>query len=388
MAGRVRCRTVRASIDDAEISESFAALLGGDDAQADLPVVWRKYRLIRRGGRRLARFLGLLGGSRTVALFPEVRAAVEAYTADVRAMLARDFAAPDLDRHRDPGKLRLAQALGQELDPDFDAAPAEEVAAFRLAWPGVKDCETVGLLLEACKVLIPHRQALAQQSDRFLRGAGYAFLPLAGLPELNYKALYHDPRLAPPGRAFLLAGLAKLHEVAHGLYKAVSLPDIDVERLIEVIMSALDEVRRYVPRCDEAFKHIADSVHLLRENFGGYHRDFMISNNPTIILENFVLDVSRQRAGSARLAGQFKRIILHYKRLAGDRQMDPRMRRLFSHVDTNLQELERLDGAAGEPEPPRPPPSEAARRRTDKRRLRRRRQRASKQRAQSGQAAE
>jgi hypothetical protein len=131
-----------------------------------------------------------------------------------------------------------------------------------------------------------------------------------------------------------------MYTIGHDVYEAVSAPDVDVSEFVGVIMSSIGEVKKHIPRCDQAFQKIIESVDLLKGNFNGYYKDYTASGNPTIIMENFVLDVSKNTKSSPAVTAQFRRIITHYRKLASQQASHPKLQSLFAQVDANFQELE------------------------------------------------
>jgi len=113
-------------------------------------------------------------------------------------------------------------------------------------------------------------------------------------------------------------------------------------------MSSIDDVKKQIPRCDQAFNKISESVGLLKGNFNSYYKDYISSNNPTIIMENFVLDVSKNTRASPVLTAQFRKIIAHYRKIASQQANNPKLQTLFQQVDKNFQELERQRKKADE----------------------------------------
>jgi hypothetical protein len=157
--------------------------------------------------------------------------------------------------------------------------------------------------------------------------------------------------------------LHKLYHVTHDVYEAASQPDVNVDDFVDVIMSAMDDLKKHIPRCDEAFGKIRASVDLLRGNFSRYHRDMKQAGNPSIIMENFVIDVSSSSGGtSLKVKQQFKKIIGHYRKLAQSRPMDQRAKSLFGEIDRNFAALEKTGGDSEdvEPEEPAAPAASAA----------------------------
>ena len=52
---------------------------------------------------------------------------------------------------------------------------------------------------------------------------------------------------------------------------------------------------------------------MLEDNFDGYYRESVEAANPSIIIENFIVDVSVNQQPSASLTGEFRRIIMFIK---------------------------------------------------------------------------
>ncbi|GBC36622.2 hypothetical protein GLOIN_2v1482498 [Rhizophagus irregularis DAOM 181602=DAOM 197198] len=126
-----------------------------------------------------------------------------------------------------------------------------------------------------------------------------------------------------------------------GVEDFTSSPDVNVDEFVEVIKTSIEEVRRHLPRCEMAFDKILTSVDTFKENFEKYYHDYIVSNNPTSIMENFIFDVSKTSDLSPDMTRQFQQIIAYYRKLAPLQTADPRLQNLFHHVDKNIQELER-----------------------------------------------
>lgn len=229
--------------------------------------------------------------------------------------------------------------------------PQATGAKFLEVFAAVKGCSVVNTAIVTCRNLIPHKKYIkdsADLKDKFImKSAGLTISPVEGLA-LNFKQLYTSDLLNTADRKFILLVLHKMWVISHDVYDAVSSPDIDVNEFVTVIMSSIGEVRRHIPRCDQAFDKIIESVDLLKGNFGGYYRDYVATSNPTIIMENFVLDVSKNTKSSPQVTAQFRKIISHYRKLASQHASHPKLQTLFQQVDRNFQELEKQDRATDE----------------------------------------
>ena len=347
MSGRIKSKVVNATLANKDILDMFQGVLGGSGSSA-LPITHQKYLRLRGHVERFIRLLSALGASSLLTThFPDVQAHVTAYIAALQGQFAASFSAPDFAEWL-PTLSGVAAAAGPTAD-DYSRVPAAAVAAFEKVFAAVKTCSLVNTALVTCKNLIAHKKALSDPADlrdKFLaRDAGMTFAPLPDLPQLNFKRIYNESAINAGDRNFLMVVLHKFLTISHDVYEALSAPDVDVEEFVQVIMGSIDSVKKQIPRCDQAFAKIVESVGLLRGNFGSYYKDYAASGNASIMMENFVLDVSKNTNTSPQVTGQFRRIISHYRKLASQQASNPKLQSLFSQVDANFKELEKVTGA-------------------------------------------
>jgi hypothetical protein len=345
---KIKSKVVKATLQNQDVLDMFHGVLGTSEGGATLSITYPKYLRIRTHADRFVRTLAALLESSVLERFPAPREHLGAYVAALRAQLAASFDAPDLGAYLRPaapapGAPATLEALLGETE-DYSKVPPEAAVAFGASFAAAKKCSLVNTIIVACKNLVPHKKSLETPGalkGRFLtKGGGLTFAPLPDLSQVNFKQIYTDGRLGAADREFVLTILHKLYTVGHDTYEAVSSPDVDVNEFVEVIMSSIGEVRKHIPRCDDAFRKIVESVDLLKGNFGGYYKDYVASNNPTIIMENFVLDVSKNTKSSPKVTAQFRHIIAHYRKLASQQASHPKLQSLFQQVDANFQELE------------------------------------------------
>lgn len=184
-------------------------------------------------------------------------------------------------------------------------------------------------------------------------------LHLFSFSSLNFKELYMSSFIgasAAPKSMYnnVLYMLYLIYNKCDQVYKLVSSPDIDVDKFSEALVANIATIKKQIPRCDEAFNKIEESVHLLRDKFGGYYKDFITSQNPGIIVENFVLDVAKDSKANSKVTRQFRQIIGFYKKRMQGQISDPKIKRIFDLVGANLNVLEKKtakrDGEAEEDE--------------------------------------
>jgi hypothetical protein len=348
MAGRARIKSkvVRSTLENPDVLDMFHGVLGtGRAGDYNLRIVYPKYRQLAEHCSRFIRILAAFAASAVMRRFPVAAASLAAYVDGLRAEEREVFTAPDLAALHPPGP--LGGLTGDTFD--LAAVTRDEYDAFAAAFTRVGESNLVDVAIVTCNELTAYRKQLEDAgalSAHFLtHTAGITFAPLPGLPAVNFKEIYNEAALADGDREFVLLVLHKLYRITYDLYRAKMAPDVDIDEFIRIVTESIGGLRKRIPRCDEAFDKILDSVHLLKDNFSGYYEEYVESDNPTIIMENFVLDVSAKTANSAVLKGQFSRIIKHYKNLAGEQVKNPQMRTLLSHVSNNLRELTKRDRA-------------------------------------------
>jgi len=144
-------------------------------------------------------------------------------------------------------------------------------------------------------------------------------------------------------KKYVLMFLHMMYNRTYEIYKIITSPDVDVDKFVEIVAKSIDEIKTKIPRCNEAFDKIKNATHLLKDNFGDYYKDFVESENPTIIMENFISDVAQSAEGSPQLIMQFKRIISFYRKNAEQHmQSNPQLKQVFSMVNSQMSVLENM----------------------------------------------
>jgi hypothetical protein len=102
-------------------------------------------------------------------------------------------------------------------------------------------------------------------------------------------------------------------------------------------------MKKTIPRCDKAFDIIKNSVELLEGNFKGYYRNSVEAENPSIIVESFIIDVSMSQKANASITGQFRRIIMYMKKQSANNN-DPRVKQLFKILNSQFDLMAKKTG--------------------------------------------
>lgn len=350
---RTKSPSVNATLQNKDVLQMFNSVIGTSGGGVKIEIAHPKYEKMRTHAERFVKLIEVLCGSSALAKFPGDQQTLAPYAASLRANFTGSFSAPDLSAYLWAAGATPAGSVEQKMmegSMQYDKIPEETLTAFSEVFEAVKKCSLVTTIIVTCKNLIVHKKyigAADKLRDKFLlKTAGMRFAPLQGLPEFNLKQLYVSSDAKD--KEFLLLVMHKMYSIAHDLYESSSSPDVDVNSFSEVIIDSIKEVRGQIPRCDDAFDKISESVNLLKGNFGGYYKDYVASNNPTIIMENFVMDVAKDSNATPKVTMQFKKIIQHYRKIASNKTANSKMQALFSAVDQNFTELEKRGRQADE----------------------------------------
>lgn len=162
-------------------------------------------------------------------------------------------------------------------------------------------------------------------------------LQLFPFSELCCKNVMLQDFLDAHDRRHFLTILHLLFVHSNKIVTAINTPDINVDKFGETMAASLQMLRPQLPGCDAAFRAIENSLGMFTENFPEYHKDFVASRSPGIILESFVADVSKKHNGSPVLGAQFKRIIQMYSsRLKSTGRVDPMIQNMMDMANENL----------------------------------------------------
>ena len=96
------------------------------------------------------------------------------------------------------------------------------------------------------------------------------------------------------------------------IYEVIVTPDINVKQLAELILDNIDNFKKEIPRCDKAFNKIEDALKTLEKNFDDYYKDYVITNDPSIMIQNFLSDIYKNGKDDPTLVAQLRKIIKYF----------------------------------------------------------------------------
>ncbi|MCK4968189.1 MAG: hypothetical protein KAS12_03970 [Candidatus Aenigmarchaeota archaeon] len=300
--------------------EAFNGLLGAGGA--NLEICYRKFMSMKKTTESIAKVVKSILKHPYLTKCDEMKAPIadlSKFSAELDIFIATQF--DDI----------FANYLVPECGTE------EEKKKFTAQYEAIKTATIITNLILTCKNLKPDfgRENVNQVFIQNLSGNTYE--PLSFV-QWNIKEIFTSP--APKEvKDYIFVWLKLIYKDTYELYQHLTSPDIDVDKVTEVIAGSIDDLKKAIPRCDKAFQIIKNSTSMFKKNFGKYYKDFLIAQNPSIMLENFVIDISTTAHGDPELIRQFKKIINHYKKMAGPKLNDPKLAKLFQSATSQFDSL-------------------------------------------------
>lgn len=158
---------------------------------------------------------------------------------------------------------------------------------------------------------------------------------------VNFKQLHDFCSLDENSKTYILIFLQMSFKFLSNIYEIAMKPDIDPENSIDTIIDMIKLAKREIRGCDAAFNKIINSVSILKDNFNIYYKDFMKTQNPGSIIEDFIKDVYNTIDLNTKIKGQFASIVNHFKNKSKGKINDPKLNNLFNTFDFYMDSLEK-----------------------------------------------
>ena len=220
-------------------------------------------------------------------------------------------------------------------------------------YQALKDSFAVEEYLKVCKALRSGEECIKDRcdlSDRFIKRAVGEEFYICDFAKINFKNLFtHILEENFPEKdeldvckQYILVMCNMLYITTQDIYNIVTTPDVDIDKLSELIIKAIATAKKQVPRCDKAFRIIENSVDMLKSGMSSYYKDFVASGNPAIIFENFINDISNELHIDTQTLAQFKRIIFHFRKQANSMpKKSQKLEGVFSTLDKIMDIMEK-----------------------------------------------
>ena len=180
------------------------------------------------------------------------------------------------------------------------------------------------------------------KDDFIKREPGLSLKPLS-FTQLDIKILWSSDKLTNMAKKYILNILNHTYKIGIEIYDVITSPDIDIKKFSKVLIANIEKMKKQIPRCEKAFNIIKNSVEMLEDNFKGYYKNSVESSNPSIIIESFIIDVSMSQKSNASITGQFRKIIMHMKKMSANNN-DPRVKKLFGILNSQFSAMSKQTG--------------------------------------------
>lgn len=333
---RVKVKAVK----DKELAEMFNQMLGAGDT-VNINICYPRYIQLRGYVEKVLQVLDIFNNKcKFYESFQELlpcQKEINDYIERTRSQLAKDYFI-DLSAY----------------EWNLSMLSEEQVKEFSKVYDNFKKSETLSVLVAVCDNLIQYKKYIGDEknlSHKFiLTMAGAEFCPFP-FTRLNFKYVLNmvavdnaSNNTVTPITDLLLSVLNKILNITHNLYRVLSTPDIDIDEFVNVVMRNIEEAKKRpeMSRCRRAFDKLTKSVEMLKENFSTYYRDFIESNNSTIIIENFVLDVAKNTKADPQLMREFRTIINYYKKIAASQVKNPQVQGLLNKINEQFAKFDKF----------------------------------------------
>lgn len=384
MSGKVKMSVAKKTMKDPELLDLFNQMCGAGDPDPNIAIP--KYDKLLDESKKIIKLLQAFTTSPFAGVFKKDY--ITAFD-EINAFCMESM--PVLEHHTlkesgDGGalsgeKLNALNANQELLQKYIDSINSKyDIKDLSETYTNLKQCRPVQEIVMIVKNI---KNVLTMEKERtkseehnlenrkslsmtFIQKCEGDSLKLFNFSSLDFKQIsYNEDLLTQELQNYMLYFLHILYKRGVEVVNMITSPDIDVGKFSEVLVRNIGEVKKHIPGCDKAFGKIASSVNLLKSNFDGYYKDFVISQNPGIIIESFVGDVAQDSKADPMMTSQFRKIIQFYKQKMNAAKIeDPKIKKILGMVGSNLDVLEsetaskkRRDPAAGTDVPSTPDPS-------------------------------
>ena len=333
-------------VDKNEIKKMVGGILGGEESsELCIKRSHAKFLNIDNCAKRFRDIFVLLARTRVFNKFQTERDIIINYI---------DLLNRDLEQYFQSVEPGVQQLI--DIHPLVPKELEKTKATFLEYYIKSKKAPIIHTIINTCGNLVPYKLSLKTKNelkDKFLtKSSMLTFEPVVDL-KVNFKLIYISDLLDKTEKDFILFTLHKIYTISVDMYEEFSKIDIDTDQFVKAVTMTVEKLRKQIPRCDEAFKKILDSTELLKENYDGYYKDYVGSQNSMIIAENFIQDVAGTVNKSPKLAFQFRKIIQHLrdvtnKLTAQNPQYKDTFSSLLDQADNSYDEIKKSIAADDE----------------------------------------
>jgi hypothetical protein len=197
--------------------------------------------------------------------------------------------------------------------------------------------------VKICNFLVLHKDEFEKKAHAcdFIELSHDLEMKILPFSSFCLRRLFTEFQLTAHEKEFIAMVLEKMYILGREVYELVTSPDINIKEFINMMSHALNAVQKHpkLSRCGDAFKLIKKSLGMFEDNFGEYFKDFIESGDTTIIMQNFIIDVSTKTKANLKVSGQFKEILKYYRDLSANNK-NPEITKLLSKLNENIVSME------------------------------------------------
>ena len=243
--------------------------------------------------------------------------------------------------------IKTVESLSDNNDEITEASLKNNtIKNVNLLYKKLKNTKAVQTIVIVSSNLSKYKKYLSDKNnlgDEFIkREPGLSLKPLS-FTNLDLKVLWASDRLNSIAKKYILNILSQTYTIGHRVYQIITSPDIDIKKFSSVLINNIEKMKKQIPRCNKAFDIIANSVNMLESNFDGYYKTSVEAENPSIIIESFIIDVSMSQKANASTTSQFRKIIMFMKRQTSNNK-DPRVSKLFKLLNSQFDLMQKETG--------------------------------------------
>jgi len=314
-----KIKTIKKKMVDDNLQDMFNQMVGGD---GDANIVYDKYCKLRDNSKLVVKMMTDFANSNFFSTHEYYKAwcdEIKEFVADTQKFVDRFEEFTDEDDH-----------------------PKE----FCKLYKELKDDNHCKRMILVCREIMPYKKHILEMSKKYkwiTDHPGTTFVPFE-FTQLDLKFIFLNEDTSDREKQYIIIFMSVLFKKCYQIYKMTSTADVDVTKFSGVITAAIEKLKKIpeLNRCTKAFKKITESTNLFEGNFDDYYADMVSSKNPSSMIENFIIDVSKDANFDASMMMQFKKIIAFYRKQQNSSKAknDPRLNKLFSDLNDKMSILE------------------------------------------------
>lgn len=205
----------------------------------------------------------------------------------------------------------------------------------------IKNSDFVNVAIELLKNMQPHKKYICDDELNnckwleSLPGHTYEIFPFSSLNiKFVYMFNFSDEEDTDHKKKFIANLLNKLFKCCMAVHNLITDVDFDISKFTDIILNNIDLLKKELPRCDDAFDVISQALNKIKTNFKHYYKDFESTNDPTIIIQNFIKDIYDDNKSNPIVITQLKKIISHFSgKIKSNSKVSPQVSNLIDNLN-------------------------------------------------------